>query len=315
MIRLPEIHKIKAEFKKLGLTLLSNELINCHQILQYICNNHPEEIQEMRYTSFRLKKNKGCKKCYIQHSKDKAYNLAVKLFKKMDLTIAFSRGDFKDSNSKLKYYCNKHPDIIQEISYNNLKSRKTKNGCIYCYHDSLRNSIEKIYGYFIDKKYIPIFKPSEYTESHEKLPYICSKHPELKTQYVSATLLMLKGGSIIHCKKCKSEFFSKIQTPKNRSPRSIRHRDYAAYYEWQKIVYEKHNYTCSKCGKTHSEDNRINAHHIFGYSEYPELRTNIDNGIALCAICHLDFHKKYGFKNNNKEQLEEFLGDKIEDSK
>ena len=34
---------------------------------------------------------------------------------------------------------------------------------------------------------------------------------------------------------------------------------------------------------------------------------NIKNGIAFCRPCHKMFHIKYGFRNNNREQLLEFL--------
>lgn len=82
-------------------------------------------------------------------------------------------------------------------------------------------------------------------------------------------------------------------------------RKYVDYYEWRRQVYEKDNYTCQCC-----DDNRggnLVAHHILNYSEHDELRTDVNNGITLCKTCHKLFHDTYGYRNNNEEQLKEFL--------
>ena len=80
---------------------------------------------------------------------------------------------------------------------------------------------------------------------------------------------------------------------------------------WRESVFTRDNWMCQNCGKRNGKNVGktvcINAHHILNFAEYPELRFAIDNGITLCKKCHLKFHKKYGFKNNTKEQLNEFL--------
>ncbi|MCI4463678.1 MAG: HNH endonuclease [Caldisericum sp.] len=73
---------------------------------------------------------------------------------------------------------------------------------------------------------------------------------------------------------------------------------------WRKAVFERDNFTCQKCGQKGGD---LEAHHINNFADFPELRFAIDNGITLCKYCHKEFHKKYGFTNNTKEQLEEFL--------
>ena len=76
------------------------------------------------------------------------------------------------------------------------------------------------------------------------------------------------------------------------------------YHLWQGSVFARDYWTCQKCYKKIKE---LHAHHIKNFLDYPELRFAIDNGITLCKKCHINFHKKYGNKNNTKEQMIEFL--------
>jgi len=73
---------------------------------------------------------------------------------------------------------------------------------------------------------------------------------------------------------------------------------------WRKAVFERDAYTCQKTGL---KGGKLHAHHIKNFSEFPELRTSINNGITLSKKYHIKFHKKYGKKNNNLEQINEFL--------
>jgi hypothetical protein len=73
---------------------------------------------------------------------------------------------------------------------------------------------------------------------------------------------------------------------------------------WRKSCLERDNFTCQKTGVSGGE---LHAHHINNFADFPELRFSIDNGIILSKKSHKEFHKKYGCKNNTKEQLIEFL--------
>lgn len=73
---------------------------------------------------------------------------------------------------------------------------------------------------------------------------------------------------------------------------------------WRKAVFERDSFTCQKY-KTRG--GWLHAHHVLNFSDFPELRTAIDNGITLSDKAHKEFHKKYGIKNNTREQLNEFL--------
>lgn len=56
------------------------------------------------------------------------------------------------------------------------------------------------------------------------------------------------------------------------------------YNHWRISVYKRDSFKC----KINNEDcnGKIEAHHILGWEEYPELRFNINNGITLCHFHH-----------------------------
>lgn len=78
------------------------------------------------------------------------------------------------------------------------------------------------------------------------------------------------------------------------------------YYIWHINVFERDKYQCQKCGD--KKGGNLTAHHVFSFKDYPELRTDVDNGITFCEKCHTLFHKTYGWGNNNRMQLNEYLG-------
>jgi hypothetical protein len=76
------------------------------------------------------------------------------------------------------------------------------------------------------------------------------------------------------------------------------------YRLWREAVFARDSWTCQK---TKIIGCRLVAHHINNFADYPELRTSIENGITLSKDSHDKFHKKYGKRNNTREQLIEFL--------
>ena len=62
------------------------------------------------------------------------------------------------------------------------------------------------------------------------------------------------------------------------------------YEIWRNEVYKRDNWTCRICGKK-CKPKDIIAHHLKFFSEYPELRFSVDNGITFCRACHAKIHK------------------------
>ena len=140
--------------------------------------------------------------------------------------------------------------------------------------------------------------------SHIDKRFFCSKNCFYKSRPIK-----------LFCKYCGKEFFTyktrvekynskycsllcRIESNKKEnhynwrggiSPLNIVLRNCKQGLDWKNEVFKKNNYTCQICGNRGSD---LNAHHIRKFSEFPELRYNLDNGATLCVDCHKDIHIK-----------------------
>ena len=87
-------------------------------------------------------------------------------------------------------------------------------------------------------------------------------------------------------------------------------RSIPGYKEFIQRVLNRDNFTCRCCYKKCHGD--ANVHHLDSYDWCISKRTNDDNGITLCEICHKNFHLIYGYGNNTVEQFEEWFGKAID---
>jgi len=54
------------------------------------------------------------------------------------------------------------------------------------------------------------------------------------------------------------------------------------YKAWRLRVYKRDGFRCKMCGG----NNKLQAHHIKRWADYPTLRYVVSNGITLCELCH-----------------------------
>lgn len=55
------------------------------------------------------------------------------------------------------------------------------------------------------------------------------------------------------------------------------------YKKWRAEVFLRDNWTCQTCGV---RGEYLEAHHIKSWAKFPELRYEVENGVALCRECH-----------------------------
>lgn len=72
---------------------------------------------------------------------------------------------------------------------------------------------------------------------------------------------------------------------KDRNELAKRHmRNDMAYRDWRRSIWDRDGFKCRinnvDC------DGRIEVHHILGWTNYPELQYEINNGITLCHAHH-----------------------------
>ncbi len=61
-------------------------------------------------------------------------------------------------------------------------------------------------------------------------------------------------------------------------------RNDSAYQDWRIQIFKRDNFKCKIANQDCS--GKIKAHHILGWSDFPELRYQLNNGITLCQAHH-----------------------------
>ena len=149
-----------------------------------------------------------------------------------------------------------------------------------------------------------IFKVAPSGISREYCSKKCSSISEVRRNKIS-----LKNRDIVHTR----EWNKKVSEAairrydligRKEMPRSYHYHSKPEYKKYQKEVFERDGWTCKKYG---TKVGRMIAHHILNWYKYPKLRYDASNGITLSERAHREFHHKYGNRNNNQQQIDEFL--------
>ncbi|MDS7057032.1 HNH endonuclease [Klebsiella pneumoniae] len=212
--------------------------------------------------------------------------------------------EYINNKTKLSYICNQHPDKIQSISLNSLKSGT---GCRECGNKLIgkKSRLKKsdVVKMFLDAGYT-IYEVDNFTykNTRQRIRIICEKHNDMEI-FMSVDGLRANQ----ECKHCSIEKRSQenhYRWSGGKDAYDDKYRNSNEYSEWRLAVFKRDNYICQCCKLTGL---KLNAHHIFNFATHKDIRYDIENGITMCEECHRRFHKVYGVFKNNKEQIDNFL--------
>lgn len=82
----------------------------------------------------------------------------------------------------------------------------------------------------------------------------------------------------------------------------LTNRDTIENINWRKSVYQRDDYKCTICGESHT----LEAHHLNSYTNFKDMRFDINNGVTLCKNHHKDYHLKFGYKDSTIEKFNEY---------
>ena len=207
---------------------------------------------------------------------------------------------------------NKHYHVYKQIASSFAKGV----GCPYCINrkvhpnDSLAVAYPDVIGRWSDYNDKSPYEYSPHSESKVWFKCKCGKHNDYYQKISNAVIYDFR------CPSCSLEETSARMRGDgsrfwkggiNGKNDTLRHR--REYREWRTSVYERDNYTCQCCGVSGGS---LNAHHINSFSDHPESRYDINNGITLCVKCHDSteagsFHNIYGTHNITHSQLREYI--------
>ena len=310
-------------FESKGLELISEEEYykNDRSRLKFMCSNHRDKgVQETNFANVKKSKKHCCK-----YGGEEATGLSKRLDGKMvydkflekGLTPLFEISDYKGNSKPLPYKCKNHLEKgIQYRDYASLTS--SKDGCPFCARESgwdlLRSDINIVIAEF-EKKNLTLLSKS-YKSKDEKLEYECNIH---KGHIQTVTYAGLKRTKC-PCLYCREE---KYLTKLSNSIRS-------SLTWWRKYSKKEFNNTCLLSGikgniEIHHQKQfntiikdclvelKMEVKDIYSGEEIVVIKKKVNEahkklpiGICLNKDIHILFHIKYGKKECEKKDFDEF---------
>lgn len=221
------------------------------------------------------------------------------------MNIELLSTNYINSHKPLVLKCIKH-NYQFNSSWEQLQSKRFK-GCPKC-SGSYTYTFDKIVE--LSKNINPDIEILYETYKNNKRGFICKCNIDGHTWFNSFSNIVTNptGCRICQYRSISGENNYNYNHEKTTEERILK-REYPEYYKWRNDVYKRDNYTCQCCG--YNKGGKLNAHHLFSYSKYKNLRTLKENGITLCKNCHDEFHNEFGYIGNTLNQFKEYYKNKL----
>jgi len=289
-----------------------DQYINSKQKLPYICNKHKNKgIQYAQWTNFKV--STGCWYCsYEKRGKRHRvyFSIIETAFSNKEYDLLSKPEDYYGNTTKLKFICPKHKNKgVQEITWSDFNSGC---GCYYCGREKVEKSKRKYTLEFWQKKFAARgykLLNDTYKGTDTKAKYICEKHPN-DIQFIKFGNFYYLGQGCSLCWEDNRPRGENHYAWTGTTPEYERIRKSKEYIAWKVAVFRRDKHTCQCCGSRANK--KLRAHHIHSFSDYPELRLDVGNGITLCENCHENkipgsLHHTYGCYDVTEDQLREYI--------
>lgn len=267
------------------------DYVNSHQKLLTICPNG-EEYQTSKTRFIDMGSRCACDVCnprkgmkYKRRTHEEAYVEMLAIGERL-------LGRFKGVDVPVLSECLKCGNRRKIRPNNYLRGRATCDKCAGRYSPT-----DEEYNERIAPLGFRLAPGATYINSYTPIPHICEKgHHTMKRPN---DVLEGKG-----CSECAREKQSERlrgrnpntgeELPPERKKELEEARQSPEYHAWRRQVLERDNHRCILCESTID----VEAHHLYSFTNYEDLRYLSENGVALCKTHHRQeigsFHAVHG---------------------
>ena len=261
------IEFVREQFEKEGYTLLSEEYINFHTPMVFICpNNHVHKISFDGW-----EKGQRCKKC-VDDSLRKDVKDIKQVFHNEGYTLLTT--NYINSVQRLDCICPTGHDVT--MTWNNWQQGYR---CRYC-AKNVRYTLEFVRDSFEKEGYVLI--STEYKNQKQKLNYICSCGHNNNITWTD----WYNGGY-----RCPTCYAIKISGPGNYGWQGgISYEPYCPIWkdkEYKQDILERDENKCLNPYCHSKNPNDLVIHHV----DYNKKNCSPKNLVTICRVCNIKANK------------------------